>query len=326
MRLPPITQVAAALRTTTELLAQELAAPTERAAALVGIRVAHRPRRGRDAGCVVASPRIGCAGKARKAGSGFCAGSGSNRSGGIARSCACWMRSIRMRAAKAWRWSRSRARRCTRANIYAAGERPMGDIDLLIRMEDAPAISRVLDACGYAAAFAIHRHQAYQPRAGKPVTAGILGEHVDNPIKIEVHTRIAEQLPVASTDITRFLFPSAAHPGLNEYSSAAALMMHLLLHAAGNIRARALRLIQLHDIALLAERLNAEDWEESPCSTPGRPDPVVGVGALDADGSLLSGGPTPGTFHAPGHRVSLAVAGAGAAAAADGRLLVEYSG
>jgi hypothetical protein len=39
-------------------------------------------------------------------------------------------------------------------------------------------------------------------------------------------------------------------------------MRHLLLHAAGNMRARALRLIQLHDIALLADRMNSEDWQE----------------------------------------------------------------
>ena len=38
-------------------------------------------------------------------------------------------------------------------------------------------------------------------------------------------------------------------------------MMHLLLHAAGNVRSRSLRLIQLHDIAILARRLNRKDWE-----------------------------------------------------------------
>jgi hypothetical protein len=39
-------------------------------------------------------------------------------------------------------------------------------------------------------------------------------------------------------------------------------MMHLLLHAAGNMRSRALRMIQLHDIAKFAERLEASDWDE----------------------------------------------------------------
>ena len=38
-------------------------------------------------------------------------------------------------------------------------------------------------------------------------------------------------------------------------------MRHLLLHAAGNMRAHALRLVQLHDIALLAPRLDAAAWE-----------------------------------------------------------------
>jgi len=148
------------------------------------------------------------------------------------------------------------------SGIYTAGERPMGDIDLLVRNDDAKAVARVLDACGYAAAFTTHRHQVFQPRARKVSSSVRLGEHVDNAIKIEVHTRIAEPLPVIAADITQFLVPPAAHAGLNPYPSTASLMLHLLLHAAGNMRAHALRLIQLHDIALLAGRLGPGDWEE----------------------------------------------------------------
>ena len=62
-------------------------------------------------------------------------------------------------------------------------------------------------------------------------------------------------------DITRTVLPGDPHPGLNRYRSGAALMTHLLLHAAGNIRARALRLLHLHDIALLATRLHGDAWE-----------------------------------------------------------------
>jgi len=51
-------------------------------------------------------------------------------------------------------------------------------------------------------------------------------------------------------------------PGLNAYPSTASLLLHLLLHAAGNMRAHALRLIQLHDIALLASHMHADDWEQ----------------------------------------------------------------
>jgi hypothetical protein len=146
--------------------------------------------------------------------------------------------------------------------IYAAGERPMGDIDLLVRDGDTKAIARVLEVCGYAAAFTTHRHQVFRRRDNKPLAGVRLGEHVDNPINIEVHTRIAERLPTQEIEIARFLFPATVHAGLNVYASNASLMLHLLLHAAGNMRARALRLIQLHDIALLAARFGSADWEE----------------------------------------------------------------
>jgi hypothetical protein len=148
------------------------------------------------------------------------------------------------------------------SGIYAAGERPMGDIDLLIRNDDANATARLLEFCGYEVAFTSRRHQVFRPRMKNVPACGRLGEHVDNPLKIEVHTRIAEPLPVVPVDITQILFPRVAHGGLNAYPSIVSLMMHLLLHAAGNMRARALRLIQLHDIAQLAARFGPGDWEE----------------------------------------------------------------
>ena len=153
-------------------------------------------------------------------------------------------------------------------DIYAAGERPMGDIDLLIRSEDVQAMSRVLEACGYAAAFRTHRHEVFQPRLKRPLNGPRLGEHVDDPINIEVHTRVAEGLPIREIEITQFLFPRSAHAGLNAYPTAASLMLHLLLHAAGNMRARALRLLQLHDIASLGSRFVPADWDELLASRP----------------------------------------------------------
>jgi hypothetical protein len=155
------------------------------------------------------------------------------------------------------------------SGIYSAGERPMGDIDLLVRDDDTSATARLLELCGYEAAFASSRHQVFKPRVRKVSTAGRLGEHVDDPIKIEVHIRIAEPLPANPVDITQFLFPREVHAGLNAYPSTVSLMMHLLLHAAGNIRARALRLIQLHDMALLAARFGPGDWEELLAMRPG---------------------------------------------------------
>jgi hypothetical protein len=154
------------------------------------------------------------------------------------------------------------------AKIYQGNERPMGDIDLLIRAEDASAVARVLERCGYVSAFLTHREHVFRPRTSKPPVDGRLGEHIDNPINVEVHTRIAERLPVQTVDISESLQAGLAHAGINLYPSNAALMMHLLLHAAGNIRARALRLIQLHDIARLAARFTPYDWNELLAAKP----------------------------------------------------------
>ena len=146
--------------------------------------------------------------------------------------------------------------------LYAAGERPMGDIDLLVRPDAMQATARLLESCGYEVDYTHRRDQMFRPAGSTIPPAGRLGEHVDNPIKVEVHTRIAEALPAVETDITSLLFPADARAGLNYYASAASLMMHLALHAAGNMRARALRLVQLHDVARLAASFRADDWEE----------------------------------------------------------------
>ena len=147
--------------------------------------------------------------------------------------------------------------------LYKAGERPMADIDLLVYETNIEPITRLLDDCGYDLTFTTWRHRLFETRH-RPAgwTSDGLGEHVNNPIKIELHTSIRERLPISETDISQFLFPPNARAGVNTYPSDAALMMHLLLHATGNMRAHALRLIQLQDIARLASRFKAVDWEE----------------------------------------------------------------
>jgi hypothetical protein len=146
--------------------------------------------------------------------------------------------------------------------VYEEGERPMADVDLLVRGADTNAITRLLGKCDYDVTFKTWRHHLFESRLTHASNVIALGEHVDNPIKIELHTSIRERLPVSETDITRFIFPIAPQAGLNAYPSMASLMLHLLLHAAGNIRAHALRFIQLHDIAQLAKRFGPSDWEE----------------------------------------------------------------
>jgi Uncharacterised nucleotidyltransferase len=261
MQLPPLSQVATALRKTTEVLAQELAAPADEAPHWTEFEW-HIAR------AVSAMQGVSSLlhGRLRWEGpDGWRRFLAAQRDHSVARhgQIKSLLNAIDSRARRdglplvALKGAALHA-----SALYAAGERPMGDIDLLVRKDDTAAIAGVLEACGYAAGFDTHRHRVYQSRLKKSAISGRLGEHADNPINIEVHTRIAEQLPITGADITQFLFPGAAHAGTNAYPSAAALMLHLLLHAAGNMRARALRLIQLHDIALLAQRLDSHDWEE----------------------------------------------------------------
>jgi hypothetical protein len=148
-------------------------------------------------------------------------------------------------------------------DLYRPSERPMADVDLLVRAADLPALRTAIGRLGYVEAFTTRRHSVYEPgdrRAVDGFGGSGFGEHNDNPLKIEVHTRVAEALPVRPVDITLSLWPEEPQPGLNWYADLAALMRHLLLHAAGNIRAHALRLIQLYDIAALAARFGGDDW------------------------------------------------------------------
>lgn len=143
--------------------------------------------------------------------------------------------------------------------LYAPGDRPMADIDLLVREGDAEPVIRLLQDLGYVEAFAQWKHRVFKPVHGEPVAG--LGDHRDTPISIELHTRIQERLPVSLVDITERIYPKQPRPGLNGYPSIGALMNHLLLHAAGNLCGRSLRLMHLNDISLLATRMVASDWD-----------------------------------------------------------------
>jgi hypothetical protein len=134
----------------------------------------------------------------------------------------------------------------------------MGDIDLLARPEDFPAVARALQTLDYHQAFVSRRHAVFANDAAAAPRG--FGEHIDNPLKIELHARIAESLPVTVVDITAQVAAGIRSPGINAYPDRAALLAHLLLHAAGNMRAQALRLLQLEDIGRLACDMTERDW------------------------------------------------------------------
>jgi hypothetical protein len=144
--------------------------------------------------------------------------------------------------------------------LYAAGDRPMADIDLLVRPADAQRTARVLESLGYAESITTWKERVFTcVDAQEPA---ILGEHSNNGVKIELHERICERLPLQITDISEHIFPRQPRPGLNPYPSTASLMIHLLLHAAGCMAFQSLRLLHLHDLAQLSSQMSVREWEQ----------------------------------------------------------------
>jgi len=143
-------------------------------------------------------------------------------------------------------------------DLYAPGERPMGDIDLLVASRDTQAIAAAIVELDYVEAYATNRHRVFEPC--RKSASSSFGEHIDHPLKIEIHTAVAEPLPWRKVDVTESLTSGRERPGLNNYPTLVSLLLHLLLHAAGNMRAHALRQIQLHDIAMVGSLLYESDW------------------------------------------------------------------
>jgi hypothetical protein len=144
--------------------------------------------------------------------------------------------------------------------LYQRGERPMADLDLLTSLQHTVRAGEILGDLGLRESHRTFKHRIFE--SDDSTRARNFGEHADNRLKVELHERICERLPYRLTDISHLVWPREAAPGLNPYPSRAALMAHLLLHAAGAMAMRVLRLIQLHDIALMAPRLTAGDWQQ----------------------------------------------------------------
>jgi len=143
--------------------------------------------------------------------------------------------------------------------LYAPAERPMSDIDLLVRPADLEGLQRVVATLGYRNLYTTDRHAVFGPEI--PEKPQNFGEHRDHPVRIELHPRIYETLPAGTVDITRRLWPAAAPPGEGPYASRAALLAHLLVHAAGSMRLHVMRAMHLCDIARVARSLCGEEWD-----------------------------------------------------------------
>jgi hypothetical protein len=144
--------------------------------------------------------------------------------------------------------------------LYAPGDRPMADIDLLVQPADVQRMSALLASSGFRQSGETWKERIFT--AIDERAPAEFGEHSNNSVKIELHERICEKLPLRMTDASEFIFPRQPHPGLNAYPSNGSLMRHLLLHAAGSMAFQGLRILQLHDIALLSARMSEPDWNE----------------------------------------------------------------
>ena len=144
--------------------------------------------------------------------------------------------------------------------LYTVGERPMADLDLLVRSEELDAIAALLRTLGYRETGVTWKHRSFEPLGAASYST--LGEATDNPINIDVHVRIAERLPLEAFDITAAVCAEDRAPGVTHYRSSAALMLHVLVHMAGSMVSRAVRLIQLNDVARLCAVMSAADWQE----------------------------------------------------------------
>jgi hypothetical protein len=130
-----------------------------------------------------------------------------------------------------------------------------------VREADAGQAAALLLALGYREGTATWKHRSFEPVDGRSPVA-VLGENAGAAIKVELHTSIRERLPVRTVDASQAVFPAAPQPGLNPYRCTAALLLHVLLHAAGAMTLRELRVLHLMDIKRLCGVMSTQDWDD----------------------------------------------------------------
>ena len=141
------------------------------------------------------------------------------------------------------------ARACD--TLYAEpGLRPMADLDFLCAAADLEACRTAATRLGLVALDVTERHAVFGA-AGARVVA-MLAEHPDNPIKVEMHTRLVERFFGDGVDVT----PAMRRPG-GQIGHA----IHALLHASQHAMARTLRFCQMIDIGLMFQRFDRSDWQ-----------------------------------------------------------------
>jgi hypothetical protein len=142
------------------------------------------------------------------------------------------------------------------AALYGeAAERPMADLDLLVRSADLERGIAVLGGLGYEPVFSGRKHVKLA-RPGNREIRDEASEHPENPRWIELHPACGEWLDEERIDLTPLIW-SAARPGELAGATAwlpdaAAHWFYLLVHASHHLLINRFRLVQLLDLRLLA--------------------------------------------------------------------------
>lgn len=150
---------------------------------------------------------------------------------------------------------------------YAApGLRPMNDLDLLVRPEHEARAIELLGELRYSQVGRSWKHlMLARPEASGPVV-DYDGEHPANPRSLDLHTELFEGFWGIRYDLSDQVWASAEPGRLLGHAAlgmpARVLLQHLVAHAVSDMIARRVRLLHLHDIALVAARVDQRGWEQ----------------------------------------------------------------
>ena len=159
-------------------------------------------------------------------------------------------------------------------------QRPMADLDLLVRPAHAAALHQTLIELGYRRMVSKAKHDEYLPHTGRHV-ASREHEHPDNPRPVEVHRLCGESFAGTRCDLTDGIWSSARFVAFGDFEvpvpGVRTVWTHLLLHASWQWWFGGGRMVQLLDLVELL---------------PAIPDPAAAIAEIDPRIALLALSPT----------------------------------
>jgi Uncharacterised nucleotidyltransferase len=143
--------------------------------------------------------------------------------------------------------------------------RPTSDIDLLARAADRAALDTACATRGWTFHGEVPRHRTYAlARLGLDAKADV-GEHPDQPMRLEIHEHAIQMFLGLAHDPTEALWrdalPMRVDAAMVLVPDVAATFEHVLMHTAFDLAKRSTRALKLEDLRLLARQLSREQWD-----------------------------------------------------------------